>query len=234
LVLLLHGRYGYARLFAMAAPSRDTVERVVAETPGARFVPTETDEGMIEAPWVPYGPGFEIPLYFEYEGDGPFDWKLTVLVIEGRPQCIQLEFGATDPTRPITPERLHRFQLGRFLKEATLMMSAPADEIPRRYRRWSSIEEARAARATVERQYRKRRPTVEGKRVLTDEFLTEVAEIYRQNVATGAPSKAVAEHFHYTRESARRVVSEARLRGLLGPARPGRVGERSNKEGTDG
>jgi hypothetical protein len=87
---------------------------------------------------------------------------------------------------------------------------------------WSSPEEARAARPAVAAQHHKRQ---EARHRLTDDFLAEVAAVYRRHVATGKPSKAVAVHFKYTPTSARRVVREARLRGFLGPARPGRGGE---------
>jgi hypothetical protein len=216
----------------MTAINPDTVAKLVEQIPGAHWVPSEDETGKVrDLPWVPYGPGFEIPLYFEYVGGGPFDWSLFVCVIDGRPQCVRLEFSTVDPLKAITPEQLHRFQLGRRLKEATLMVSAPVDEVPRPYRRWESVEQVRAARAAVAMQHRKR-PNASRRNVLTDEFLAQVADVYRQHVATGRPSKAVADHFHYKPESARRVVREARLRGLLGPAHAGRGGEQT-RETTD-
>jgi hypothetical protein len=87
---------------------------------------------------------------------------------------------------------------------------------------WSSLDEARMARAAVAEHHHKH---PKARHRLTDDLLAEVAQVYRENVATGKPSQAVAAHFNYTASSARRVVREARLRGLLGPARPGRGGE---------
>jgi hypothetical protein len=109
------------------------------------------------------------------------------------------------------------------------MASRPVDETPHAYKLWTDLAEVRRARAAVAAQHRKR-PDGHRRQALTDEFLAEVSDIYRQHVATGKPSKAVAEHFHYTNASARRVVREARLRGLLGPARPGRGGEQPKEE----
>jgi hypothetical protein len=219
----------------MTATNPDTLARLVADTPGAHWVDSEGPDGVIgQAAWVAYGPGFEIPLTFEYAGTGPFEWRVQILVLEGRPQCVRFESWTLDPDRPVTPEALHRFPLGQAIEEATLMASRPADQIPRRLVFWDSAEQARAERTAVRAHYRQR-PKSRKPKKLTDEFLTEVADVYRKNVATGKPSKAVQEHFHYTPASARRVVSEARRRDFLGPARPGRGGEQSQpKEEDDG
>ena len=225
---MLRKGYGYARLFAMSASRtgtalQETFVRLVASTPGAHWVATEDPTGAIhELPWVPYGSGFEIPFYFEYEGEGAFPWKMHVAFFEGRLQCIRLECWTLDVEAPITPDLLHRFPFGRFLEEAALLASRPTDQVPRKFRLWESADEARKAHRAVAAQHRKR-PA--GPRRLTDETLKEVAAVYRQHIPTGRPSKAVAEHFHYTPASARRVVGEARRRGFLGPARPGRSGE---------
>src|SRR5262245_15309959 len=123
----------------MSAETEDTVGRLVAETPGAHWVPTELSDGSIVAsPWVPYGPGFEIPLSIEYGGTGPFEWSVLIGVIDGRPQCIRFE--CDNAGRPVTPEALHRFPLGRMIEEAVLISSRPVDEVPRSYKRWDTVE----------------------------------------------------------------------------------------------
>jgi hypothetical protein len=221
----------------MAAADWDLLElskRIAAATPGAKWVPTEVGDGQIgQGAWVPYGPGYEIPVVFTYDGRGLFDWHLVAAVIDGRPQCLHLScvFGGDRPEspRPITPEALHKFPLGRLLEEATLMASRPVDEIPRSIKRWDNAEQVRRERSSVAMQHRKR-PNGHGRRRLTDGYLADVAQIYRQHVSTGKPSKAVAEHFHYSPASARRVVREARQRGFLGAARPGRGGEQLEED----
>jgi hypothetical protein len=62
-----------------------------------------------------------------------------------------------------------------------------------------------------------RRSDRRGRRQLTDEFLGEVAEIYRANTAR-APTHAVADWFQVARSTAGGYVQAARKRGLLGPA----------------
>jgi hypothetical protein len=208
----------------------DTLRAWVEDVPGAHWVPTQLEDGTLgPSAWVPYGPGFEIPLTFDYDGEGPFSWQMTVFVIEGRPKIVYFECWTLDPLRTVTPEALHRFPLGRFLEEATLMASRPEDEVPRTFKRWKNVDEVRAARAAVLAHHRKR-PSSDQRQAITDAFLAEVADVYRRHVPTGKPSKAVAEHFHYSGTSARRIVREARLRGFLGPARPGRGGEQSKEE----
>jgi hypothetical protein len=101
--------------------------------------------------------------------------------------------------------------------------------VPRTFKRWDSPEEARAARAAVAAELRKR-PKGHRRSRLDDEFLARVAKVYRQNVATGKPSQAAAEAFQYTPASARRVVREARRLGFIGPAHPGRGGEQQKEE----
>jgi len=209
----------------MPAPNPDTVARLAELTPGAHYVPT-IDAG--EFPWVPFGEGWEIPILFHYDGTGPFDWTMTIGVVEGRPRCISFECRGV----PVAPEALHAFPLGRKVEEAALLSARPVDEVPRRMVRWESLEEARRERAGVERQLR-RRGASRG-RPVTDALLAEVARIYRDNVSTGKPSKAVAKQLRYSDASARRLVSQARDRGLLGPARQGRVGEHERKEGESG
>lgn len=57
----------------------------------------------------------------------------------------------------------------------------------------------------------------------------EVAEMYRQRVAAGdrAPRKKIAEALHYAPQHVGRLLMQARSRGLLDPALPGRAGEQA-------
>src|SRR5262245_38582173 len=121
----------------------DTLRKIAAETPGAHSVPTERPGGTVGLSyWVPYGPGFEIPLYFEYLGTDPFAWKIEACVYEGRPRCVSFQCqGVVTPQgllQFVTPEALHRYPLGRYLEEATLMASRPVDEVPRKVKGWAN------------------------------------------------------------------------------------------------
>lgn len=61
---------------------------------------------------------------------------------------------------------------------------------------------------------------------ITDEFLAELAQMYRWLVATGrtAPSTMIAEQTDTPVATVRRWVSSARKKGMLPPGRPGRAG----------
>lgn len=68
-----------------------------------------------------------------------------------------------------------------------------------------------AARRFVERQRLPRE-----RRVMTDEFLRKVAEVYRENI-DGAPTKAVGETFGVQPRMASKYVDRARQKGFLPP-----------------
>jgi hypothetical protein len=211
----------------MAPLDPDTAVRLAELLPDVRWRPSITEEGgEVQTPWVPYGPGLEIPVMFDYGGEGPFNWQIRIAVFEGQPRCIAMKCDANE-SGPITPEALHRFPLGRMVEEATLMSARPVDEIPRRKITWENPEEARRQQAAAAAQFRSRR---RGRNVATDEFLEEVARVYRENVAKGKPSKAVADHFKYPPSSARRLVRLARDRGFLGDAQRGKAGEFHQQE----
>jgi hypothetical protein len=60
-----------------------------------------------------------------------------------------------------------------------------------------------------------------GNRVITDEFLASVAEVYRRNIAH-APTQAVARTFGVKPRMASNYVDKARRAGLLPPTKQGR------------
>lgn len=68
---------------------------------------------------------------------------------------------------------------------------------------------------------------------ITDATLREVAEVYRANIETGAPTAAVAARFHRSHSTAGKWVGKARARGFLGPTRERVAGEqkKSKKKG---
>jgi hypothetical protein len=54
----------------------------------------------------------------------------------------------------------------------------------------------------------------QGRRKITPKVLAEVAQVYRENLHTGAPTKAVAEHFGLAPSTASLYVKRARAAGL--------------------
>jgi hypothetical protein len=187
--------------------------------PNVRVLPTLTNDVLGLESWVPYGEGWEIPAGFEYNGHGPFDWSIWVQVIDGKAECLAVRAWAAGE-RPITAEGFRRLPLGRLLHQAVLVVSRPADEIPKRNEPWESVEAARRARTEVTATHKRSKRSPRDRRPITDETLREVADIYRVNLTGGAPTRAVAETLNYSRASAGRLVMEARRRGLLPQTEP--------------
>ena len=166
--------------------------------------------------WVPYGEGWEIPAGFEYSGRGPVDWRLWVQVINGTAQCVALTC-VGPKSGPVAAGALRKLPLARLVHEAVLLASRPWDEIPKRHILWPSLDEAKRQREAVARQHDR----VAGQRApITDELLQDVANIYRNELAGGRPTAAVAEQLNYSRASAGRLVMKARDRGFLPTTEP--------------
>lgn len=70
-------------------------------------------------------------------------------------------------------------------------------------------------------------PDLQGPRKIDDDFLSEVASVYREAVAIGiTPALSIQRRFGTSPGNARRWVMRARKRGLLGPAPSrGKAGE---------
>jgi hypothetical protein len=186
-------------------------------------VETQLKEGSIGlSAWVPFGEGLEIPAVFQYEGEGPFgEWYVTVNVIDGKPECVEFNWKVTPEEaklgRVISAEALRRLPLGRLMEEATLMVARPVGEIPRQLRQWNDMDEARAVQAEAVKQYRRAKRSPRRHVDVTDELLEDVALVYRENVAKGRPTAAVAEQLNYSRSRAGSLVMQARRRGFLPP-----------------
>ena len=184
--------------------------------PSVRVLPTLTEGTLGLESWVPFGEGWEIPAGFEYGGHGPFEWDMWIQVLDGKAECLAVRtWTPSREARPITAGDFRRLTLGRLVHEAVLVASRPADEIPKRNERWPSVEDARQARMEVSATHKRSKRSPRDRRPITDDVLREVAEVYRANVAGGAPTRAVAEELHYSRPSAGRLVMKARGRGFL-------------------
>lgn len=190
--------------------------------PAVRILPTITNGELGLEAWVPFGEGWEIPAGFEYAGDGPFDWSIWVQVVDGKVECLAICARSPDGLhpRPITAEGFRRLPLGRLTYEAVMVVSRPHDEIPKLNQRWPSVEAARRERAEVAATFKRAKRSPRDRRPITADLLREVAEVYRANLASGAPTRAVAEELNYSRASAGRLVMQAREKGFLPVTEP--------------
>ncbi len=155
----------------------------------------------------------------EFEpGEVPYRVELHVKVVGERPTISRLTV-APSASDEISGAGLRSIPVARLLARA--VQGAPATVSRRRIRE--------AGEATIVQPRRPTNAEVEslatgraGRRTpwkLDDDFLTEVADIYRTADALGLPPVlAVAKEKEAVRNTARRWIVEARERGLLEPA----------------
>jgi hypothetical protein len=152
------------------------------------------------------------------DADGP-DIDATWQIRAGVPECVDVHIAATETghevrvtgLRGIRVEDLLDFTVKWLMSQHRMGSNAPT---------WFSFAEgSREAIGQVQAARAARKVKI------TDEFLAEVAEVYRANVSD-RPTQAVAEHFGKQRSAAALYVKRARERRFLGKATKGRAGER--------
>jgi hypothetical protein len=161
--------------------------------------------------------------------------EVEVGVVAGRPACVAVR---ALPGHELTTRLLRQLPgLGRIVRavaaaETVRVVRADSELVGERYvdaegsgfdapRR----EVVRETEALLERRAR---------RSLDDEFLREVAEVYRDALARGASTqRAIRERWPTTEANARRWVARARQAGHLGPAPGRRRGGETRPEGGD-
>jgi hypothetical protein len=158
-------------------------------------------------------------LHLRDDDEGGPDIDVTWGIRGGVPECVDVHITATETghevrvtgLRGIPVEDLLDFTIKWMMSQHRMGSNAPT---------WFSYAEgSREAIRQVETARAARKVKI------TDEFLAEVAEVYRANVAD-RPTQAVAEHFDRGHSAAALYVSRARVRGLLRPATKGTAGER--------
>src|SRR5579862_1621069 len=161
---------------------------------------------------VPYGSdGLYLPREYRVEVDDPecpVILELTVAMLDGRPECVDLRARHRANGLPISSEHLRRIALRRYVRESTWLYSV----------RVQTIGETELVHVTGgddspllsrAHQQRRRGPI----RPITDELLSEVADVYRGGEPAG--TRAVVQHFHTSRATASRWVGAARKNGFL-------------------
>ena len=152
--------------------------------------------------------------------------SISIGIVDGRPGCVSIHC----TTHALTGSLLRQIPLASLVREAALTSTVrvlTADEgfFGARY------VEGGLGFGQLMNDLRSELEAVEGnarRRVINRAFLGEVASIYREAMAVGAPPAKVVQ-FRLgptTPENARRWISQARREGLLGPSLgKGRAGE---------
>jgi hypothetical protein len=150
----------------------------------------------------------------------PYQLVAKVEIKNGQPECRELILRAPEGGPAITGLALRSITLASYL-ERSLDAQFP------KYRKTEPDEQGINAQLVSDREVtseRRRRQSIE-------ELLPKVVAEYHRALGDEdpsvrhAPTQAVADRLHYQRGHVSRLLSEARKRGMLGKARPGRPGE---------
>lgn len=158
--------------------------------------------------------GVEVPSWVQerrHGVSGP-DLIVKVAVRNGAPEVTDLRFLSGPGQSEVRPKHLRAIDVDRLAIDLYAVLVAEFGENP------SRDDEARAMRIAEKFIERQRLPR--DYRVLNDDVLRLVAEIYRANIKH-APTQAVAKHFGIKSRMASTYVDRARKRGFLSPTKQG-------------
>jgi hypothetical protein len=163
-------------------------------------------------------------LHLRDDDEGGPNLDLTWQVRNGAPECTDVNITAAEKGHEIRVTGLRGIRVEDCLERTVRwMMSTRTDgsdepQLPEKTH-WFDFATGREA-------VRQTRAARAGRRVkITDNFLREVAEVYRANVAD-RPTQSVAEYFDRGHSAAALYVKRARAAGFLGPTTKGKAGER--------
>jgi hypothetical protein len=158
--------------------------------------------------------GREVPAWVSQRrhGRGGPDMFVKVAVRGGSPEVVELSFISQPGQSEVRQKHLRAVDLHRLATELYAFEVTEADEDTPP---WDSARAERTADKFIERQRLPR-----DYRVITDDVLRKVAEVYRENI-NDAPTKAVAKHFQVKDRMASTYVDRARKAGYLPPTKQG-------------
>ena len=163
--------------------------------------------------------GVEVPCSIELDTSGGADPDMHVRVElrDGSPVLTELSFTSRPGQGQIQQKHLRQTDIGKLVTDlvvSTMRTDAmvPVGEAP-------DVTALRQSKATA-RRFVDRQRLPRTRRVMTPEFLQQVAEVYRENI-NGKPTKAVADTFNVQSRMASKYVDAARQRGLLPPTKQG-------------
>ena len=157
----------------------------------------------------------EVPAWVSqqvYGTEGTPEIFVKVAVRDGSPRVVELTFRSRPGQSEVRQKHLRAIDLEQLVSDlyASEVSEADYDSPPAEY-----ATAMRTAKKFIERQRRSREY-----RLITNEFLIEVAEVYRENIQH-APTKAVAKAFGVKDRMASTYVDKARKAGHLPPTKQG-------------
>lgn len=139
----------------------------------------------------------------------------------GVPRCTALALHELEGGEPITGGTLRRIPVQALMREALAHVAGQVQALPDGGGTRADFG-GRPADFERDTQQRRRRTSI------TDDHLHHVADVYKAALGRREPpTQAVADEMYAARSTAARWVAKARAKDYLGPAVPGRAGERS-------
>jgi hypothetical protein len=154
----------------------------------------------------------EVPAWVSQRqhGQGEPDIFVKVAVRDGSPEVVELSFISQPGQTEVREKHLRAIDVGALAAELyAVEVTGWDDDL------LTSENSELIARKIVERQRLPREY-----RVMSDDFLKQVAKVYRENIRR-APTKAVAKAFRVKDRMASTYVDRARRKGFLPPTKQG-------------
>jgi hypothetical protein len=156
--------------------------------------------------------------------DLPYVLRLTVAVVHGKPVCIGLAAEMRRDGMPVTRRGLNSLPVDRLVRTIAANSAVATGSGPGyvTYDFPAGPDQVAAARREIEPR--------RGRRAHPDEhlrLLRKVVDAYRDLIRAGCrkPKPFIATELCISQSYVRRLLTEARQIGMLGPAIPGRAGE---------
>jgi len=159
--------------------------------------------------------GVDLPTWIEYSATGGADPDIHVRLElrDGSPRVVELSWKAQPGQTEIRRKHLRQIDLDKFVTDLVVSMIEKPVPAGLSLTNKADIDQLREARRKA-RKFVERQRLPRERRKMTDEFLRNVAEVYRENIS-GAPTKTVGETFNVQSRQASKYVDAARQRGYL-------------------
>lgn len=134
--------------------------------------------------------------------------EVVVEVVDGQPRCQRITCTARE-SGFVSSETLKGLPVTHYLRLAASAAAMRAEPAPGGGIVLEPVgtDDGEVVREGLRRVGRKRQ-------LITPAFLEQVSDVYRDNIR-GAPTQAVAEHFHTSRQNAGKWIKRARELGVL-------------------
>jgi hypothetical protein len=166
--------------------------------------------------WADIGHGVVLPERFtaRFTIEGDHTVEMEIATEHGVPVCDELRVLRHNDRPSLSGHELRRLPIAEWVRFACSMVAIGNQGMPSTATSWNTEEYRKDMDGAVRRARRRNN--------LTDDFLLDVARIYKAN-ADAAPIEAIRETHHAAHSTARKWVTLARERGFLPETTRGKV-----------